>query len=197
MKETTTYYLLIVLLLMFAACEQSYEEYNTSINENEWLDNSAGNSLLQHNTNSNNENKSLSIKGTFEITSAPKPYPGIEINLAIKGTGTISHLGKTVLTMQKTVLVDQWANPPIWDANASFIIRSSRGDELHGHYETSEVDLSQTPIFIFKAKSTIDGGTGKFEHANGTISFTETVNWDTGVGKLQLLGEIQMSKAVP
>ena len=132
----------------------------------------------------------INFKSTLDIRSGPIG-PGSEINLEVEGTGTIPHMGRSKLTMNKTVTTYSYPDPPKpWNAFAEVILTNARGDELHFYYNKCLVDRSETPKFIFKTECIIRGGTGRYKNAKGTIEYHESFYWNKSVGTLKLTGTI-------
>lgn len=136
------------------------------------------------------EIRRVNLKGVMQIRSGIIG-PGSKINLEVEGTGTISHMGRSKISMNKTVTTYSYPDPPQpWNAYAKIVLTSAMGDELHFYYNTCLVDRSETPMFIFKTECVISGGTGRYKNVGGIVEYNETFDWSKSIGTLNLTGTL-------
>jgi hypothetical protein len=101
---------------------------------------------------------------------------GAGILITSTGTGTVSHLGLTVMVATTCVnLSDYSAIGP-----APFVLRAANGDEVQGLL-TNVVYTA----YGFDMYTTVTGGTGRFQGATGELVFPTASNmtgvWTSGV----------------
>lgn len=185
----------IILLLFISGCTQYdsdpllFETENNPISKIEIMA-LEGNSLQQEPDGPGilrAEMHTISVRGSFNLKSGPIPVGGKIVQLHVTGDGNVMHMGRTNLVMEKEVITN---DPPPWEASAKVVLLTANGDELYFTYWSGLVDLSNTPVFTFKAECEITGGTGKYKNATGTINYHENFNWLESEGILNITGTI-------
>ena len=100
-----------------------------------------------------------SLDGTVVISPQSPPFAFVVITAS--GTGT--HVGHFTLQMPHLV------NFGTATGDGTFTLTAANGDTLTGTF-TGQADTS-APIFEIEETGTINGGTGRFAGATGTIAF--------------------------
>jgi hypothetical protein len=119
------------------------------------------------------------IKGTFAVSfmrpAAPSAVTGPYcasggIPVEAQGIGSVSKLGPLFLTVKKCATVVGLAVTYA----GTFTMTAGNGDSLHGTYAgTQDNSLRDENGYVpFQGTLTFTGGTGKFSHASGILSFT-------------------------
>ena len=184
---------LIIALISVSSCSIQDEQLNFAELNKEVILKSGENYLdRQMNVEADNngtlksaKKHSVPFKSNFVLWSDEIPT-GYEINIEVYGLGTATCMGKTSLIINQIIYTT--LNP--WKATASVIATSANGDELHFEY-VCEMDLSQTPDFIFKGTCEVTGGTGKFKNAEGDLKYNGRFNWSALTGTATINGDIK------
>lgn len=91
-----------------------------------------------------------------------------------------------MLAMQETITIPE---TDLWTADASVVITAANGDELNLCY-TGTVNTSGTPVMAFTCTCEVNGGTGAFKNAKGTLIYKGSRSWDTGSGTAEFTGQL-------
>jgi hypothetical protein len=181
--------LVFIFMLAIGCADGMHEDFNDTFNMNSQVRvGNAQDKLVDATSNhskAQEKNRNISFSSKFTVWSVPPP-PGNQIQVSIAGSGTATRMGKAKLAMQETITIpdsDQWT------ADASIVITAANGDELHLSY-TGVVDTSGTPVMAFTGTCEVNGGTGAYRQAKGTLIYKGSRSWDTGSGTATFTGEI-------
>jgi len=118
--------------------------------------------------------ESVNVDGTFSVSNmvpSARDYcgpSGGDVSVEAQGIGRISGLGPLFLTVKKcfTIAAGTYAG--------TFKMTAGNGDTLTGTYAgTKDSSLTdENGYFPFQGTLTVTGGTGRFRHARGDLSFT-------------------------
>ena len=103
------------------------------------------------------------------LTITPRDQTNTVLDVVAEGTGTATHLG--AITVHRTFTLTATATPGIFDVDGEATLIAPTGEtlttELEGTFDagTGHADLSYEWT----------GGTGRFEHATGTTSWSVDV----------------------
>jgi len=125
------------------------------------------------------DDNGVPIKGTFAVSfvrpAAPSPVTGPYcasggIPIEAQGIGNVSKVGPLFLTVKKCATV---AGSAVTYAG-TFTMTDGNGDNLRGAYAgTQDNTLRDENGYVsFQGTLTFTGGTGRFSHASGMLSFT-------------------------
>jgi len=120
----------------------------------------------------------LPISGTFAVSfmrsAAPSPVTGpycvsAGIPIEAQGIGSVSRLGPLFLTVKKCATV---VGSDLTYAG-TFKMTAGNGDSLNGTYAGTQDNLlrDENGFVPFQGTLTFTGGTGRFRHASGILSF--------------------------
>ena len=140
------------------------------------------------------------FKGEFEVhvqnVLAPGPPPPKIFETW--GFGKATHLGKA-----KVVLIQEWfppGPPPLnfpWTGtgNGEIEFTAANGDILLAYYSNAEA-VHESPTLVNVTLTGIfkDGGTGRFEHAEGEFLWSVVFNPVKNLGSVTATGKIMYSK---
>ena len=147
---------------------------------------------------------SASAEATSPVDPVELPFVGSSINQAIDavpidpthvlvttvGAGTASHLGHfTFVSPHVSGLLDYSIEGPQF-------FTASDGSELHTHlsgYLEPVVGPDGTVSLAGDVPATITGGTGRFEHATGTFTFSLVFDLVTSGSTAQIDGHVVLS----
>jgi len=124
---------------------------------------------------------SVRIDGTFTVSYM---YPsavdycapsGGDLSIEAQGIGRISGLGPMFLTVKKCF---KFADGTY---GGTFMMTAGNGDTLNGTYAGTQSAGDENGFGPFQGTLTITGGTGRFRHARGGLSFTAVAS-PTSVG---------------
>jgi hypothetical protein len=104
----------------------------------------------------------------------------------LKGSGNATHMGKTEVYIPDELLYpgEDGIN---WTATAEVILTAANGDKLFFNY-ASAFEFVSYPVDVI-GYGTINGGTGRFENATGTMTYTG--HWPGETGSVTFNGMIQ------
>ena len=125
------------------------------------------------------DDNGVPITGTFTASfmrpAAPSPVTGPYcasggIPIEAQGIGNVSKVGPLFLTVKKCATVVGSA----LTYAGTFTMTAGNGDNLHGTYAgTQDNTLRDENGYVpFQGTLTFTGGTGRFSHASGMLSFT-------------------------
>jgi len=127
------------------------------------------------------------FKSTFEMWSVDFYQNEGEtfMHQELEGIGNATHMGKTKVWIPDELLYpdDTWLN---WTATADVILTAANGDELWFSYASSFIYV--LPVDVVGV-GPVTGGTGRFEGATGTMTYTG--HWPDETGKVTFTGTIQ------
>ena len=130
--------------------------------------------------------REFSITGSIETTEDVVFHPPTTLTAAVSGVGQASQLGRYALLMQ--VEVDL-----ITETSAgTFSIDTANGDQLTGTVTGVGADSVEENVFLLTEILTIEGGTGRFEGASGTITLVRLANSVTHLGVGTLDGTVTL-----
>jgi hypothetical protein len=189
MKKITPLFTLALFFSLSTGCSDDlhYEYDYMTLNSQQMILN-AQDIIADANKNISMESQKMhrmSFNSKFTVWSVPPP-PGNQIQVTINGSGTATRMGKAKLTIQETITIPENDQ---WEAIAEVVITAANGDELHLSY-TGTVDVSGTPVMAFTGACAVNGGTGAFKNAKGTLVYFGSRSWDTGSGSATFTGEI-------
>ena len=191
MKKINLLAITIALLFILCGCSVWNEENHIAAND-EPISSTGEKVSLQTEGNilkSAGKHK-RNFSGQLKVWSDPIP-PGSELFLEVEGNGILTHMGKSSLSMKKTIRTYRYPDPPgPWEAVAELVLTTANGDELYFSYDFCTIDRSNSPDFTFIANCTITGGTGRYADASGNIDYFETFSWAEAKGILQLTGSV-------
>ena len=138
------------------------------------------------------------FKATFEVNVSkiyPPPTPPRPPKIQeVLGTGNVTHLGKTNL------YIKQWWWPnspppftlPRWGhGNGELIFTAANGDILLATYDDAiSHHKSKTDVYVTFTGHFKDGGTGRFEHAEGSFEWIVIFNPTENIGTATATGKI-------
>jgi hypothetical protein len=104
----------------------------------------------------------------------------------ITGRGSATHLGKFTVILQDCVVP---VLPNFLFVGGTFVAVAADGSELTGTYE-GQLLATATTLFDIEGSYVVTGGTGRFEGATGSGSFTGTDDIVTHDVELSLVGTI-------
>lgn len=130
------------------------------------------------------------ITGSFTVLAArpaaPSPITGpycaggIGTPFEAQGIGSVSKLGPMFLTVKKCLTVVNGQGTYV----GTFTMTAGDGDTLEGRYDGTVVlsSVDENGFRPFQGTLTFTGGTGRFVHARGALSFTAVASpLSTGV----------------
>jgi hypothetical protein len=124
--------------------------------------------------------RDLPVVGSIETTDdVDVIFP--TLTSTVDGAGQASQLGRYAFLMQ--VEVDLITDT----STGTFSIEAANGDQLTGTVTGIGADTIEENVFLLTELLTIEGGTGRFEGASGTITLVRVANAVTqlGVGTLE------------
>ena len=132
--------------------------------------------------------RDFSVVGSIETTDEVVfNFPAMTMNSTVDGAGQASQLGRYAFHME--VEVDL-----ITETSAgTFSIEAADGDQLTGTVTGIGADTIEENVFQLTELLTIEGGTGRFEGASGTITLVRIANAVTQLG----VGTIEGTVTVP
>ena len=130
---------------------------------------------------------SVPFKAEF-ITSSVTTHPGDPIqNDHITGTGQGTPIGRS--TFDATVSFDITGPSPL-KITGQQTITTDNGDKIFSTVDAYSPDPDEKGNFYTIGSETITGGTGKYAHAKGTLTFIAYGNLNSPAGKNSLEGTI-------
>jgi hypothetical protein len=127
------------------------------------------------------------IEGTIKTTEDVVFVPPTTLLATVDGAGQASQLGPYALLMQ--VEVDL-----ITETSAgTFSIEAADGDQLTGAVTGVGADTIEENVFLLTEILTIEGGTGRFEGASGTITVVRLANAVTGLSVGTIEGTVTVA----
>jgi len=122
------------------------------------------------------------------ITSSETIQPGNPIQKDhITGNGDGTPIGKA--TFDATVSYDLSGSSPLKITGVQ-TITTSTGDKIYSTIDAYSPDPDENGDFYTIGSETITGGTGKYAHAKGTLTFIAKGNLDSSAGNNSLEGSI-------
>lgn len=187
-KHSVSFPVIVFVLLM--SCSLQDEPANfTGYNENNYLHTelyAVDNAGLSHTKIKDVTKQSKYFRSKFKLWSDVIPV-GPNFNITVYGTGNATHLGKVDLLIEEEVTIDE----NIRESSATVIVTSTNGDELHFSYHCN-IDVSETPDFLFTGTCEITGGTGRFANAVGELEVKKIFNWYSQEGTVTFKGELSL-----
>jgi hypothetical protein len=189
MKKITPLFTLVLFFSLATGCtDDLHYEYDHVTLNSQKIGLNEQDIIAEANKNISMESekmRTISFNSKFTVWSVPPP-PGNQIQVTIAGSGTATRMGKAKLAMQETITIPE---TDLWEADGSVVITAANGDELHLDY-TGTVDVSGTPVMAFTGTCAVNGGTGAYKNAKGTLIYKGSRSWDTGSGTATFKGEI-------
>lgn len=104
-----------------------------------------------------------------QITATPRDASATVLDVVANGTGTATHLG--AITVERTATLTATGTPGVFDFKGEAILTAATGETL-----TTEIDGTFNAVtghadLVYEWT----GGTGRFEHATGTTSWSVDV----------------------
>lgn len=130
---------------------------------------------------------SVPFKAEF-ITSSVTTHPGDPIQTDhITGTGQGTPIGKSMF--DATVSYDLTGSSPL-KITGQQTITTDNGDKIFSNIDAYSPDPDEKGDFYIIGSETITGGTGKYAHAKGTLTFIAYGNLNSPAGKNSIEGSI-------
>ncbi|MEN8123739.1 MAG: hypothetical protein ABFR32_01315 [Bacteroidota bacterium] len=188
MRKLINLFLLNLLFLLFVGCSEEGIMFE-SLDSND--DVSLKNARVKH---------YVPFKGTFEVyvdkvIPYPPPPPKIQ---EVLGIGNVTHLGKTEVFIEQ-----KWWPPhpppliPPWTGTGigEIVFTAANGDILLAYYEDAvSFHESYTDVYVTLTGHFKNGGTGRFENAEGSFIWEVIFYPLTNEGTVTLTGEIKYGK---
>jgi hypothetical protein len=114
--------------------------------------------------------KNLSVRGSFDGHSLGV-FQGGTLQASLGGSGNLSHLGRFTYVANATV-------SPANTSTGVFLLVFNNGDVIHGSFTGLGGPTGPNEAHIVE-NLTVNGGTGRFEGATGTLTFDRIVDVST------------------
>jgi hypothetical protein len=131
-------------------------------------------------------------------TFSPGPNPGVQF-VVLEGTGKGTHFGK--LTYDATELLDFTQGPSPSNPNriavvtdGELVITAANGDQLFATYVGEGSAPGADGVVHGTGTAVIEGGTGRFACASGTVPFTVAIDLATANEVIDFDGSADLRK---
>jgi len=109
----------------------------------------------------------------YQVIHEPPPPP---LEQLVHGKGRLTHLGKSMITLNQFWWLPEFPGEPA-TGNGRIFFSAANGDILLAEYEDGlAYEISPESVEITFNGYFKDGGSGRFQYASGSFTWTETYN---------------------